>query len=186
MAVVLYVFIFGLWFIADATIAPRYERGNNRDHLQALCWVPLLIAAFAAPVERIDFYRRDAPEWCIVVAFLLEVSGATVGLISRSQLGRFGTPHLTVVHEQRVIRTGIYGYIRHPIYVALSLNLIGWSVLWAAPFTLLICGILFGAAIVRRVRIEEAMMLEAFGDDYRSYINETGRFLPRLRARQSA
>jgi protein-S-isoprenylcysteine O-methyltransferase Ste14 len=33
---------------------------------------------------------------------------------------------------------------------------------------------------ISRVRIEEAMMMEAFGDEYRAYMRRTGRFLPRL------
>jgi protein-S-isoprenylcysteine O-methyltransferase Ste14 len=79
-----------------------------------------------------------------------------------------------------VIRKGIFGVIRHPIYLSevllyLGLFLMNMS-LAAAIVWLAASGFLYYLS-----RHEERLLLERFGDDYRSYMREVGMWLPRLR-----
>jgi protein-S-isoprenylcysteine O-methyltransferase Ste14 len=41
-------------------------------------------------------------------------------------------------------------------------------------------GLALGIIIAQRLKNEEALMVETFGDKYRSYMQQTGRFLPKL------
>lgn len=81
-----------------------------------------------------------------------------------------------------VIRKGVYNRIRHPMYLSeillyLGLLIISMSlaaaVVWlvAIGFLYLIC------------RYEERLLLNRFGEEYRSYIREVPMWLPRLRKR---
>jgi protein-S-isoprenylcysteine O-methyltransferase Ste14 len=78
------------------------------------------------------------------------------------------------------MRRGIYRYVRHPIYLGISLTIAGWLVLWAAPVTTTMAIVATLLIFRRRIRIEEAMMLERFGDDYRAYMQQTWRLVPGL------
>ena len=80
-----------------------------------------------------------------------------------------------------VIFKAIYGYIRHPMYASHWLWSIAQVLLlqnWIAAFASLVT---FIPLYLRRVPQEEQMMLEHFGEEYRTYMERTGRVIPRLR-----
>lgn len=83
------------------------------------------------------------------------------------------------IKESHVLVTkGIYQYIRHPMYAAgflMSISQIGLLQNWIAGFSGLIVMIPF---YLLRVRKEEEMMFEKFGEDYQSYRNRTKRLIP--------
>lgn len=82
-----------------------------------------------------------------------------------------------------LVTSGIYSYLRHPIYVSL--------ILWAIAQPNLLQNYLAGFSgcvsvlLIWIVRIprEERLMLKIFGDEYRQYIKQTGLFFPRRRPR---
>ena len=85
---------------------------------------------------------------------------------------------------QRIVTEGPYRWVRHPLYVvgtvfwiALSLVLANWAIL--------LMSVLIFVLIVRRTRIEEAKLTEAFGQRYGAYRMTTGRFIPRLQLPKS-
>lgn len=81
---------------------------------------------------------------------------------------------------QRIVTDGPYRWVRHPLYsvgtvfwIALSLVLANWAIL--------LMSVLIFVLIVRRTRIEEEKLIEAFGKRYGAYRTTTGRFMPRLK-----
>lgn len=79
-----------------------------------------------------------------------------------------------------LVTTGPYRFVRHPFYLAFALALVGTTLI-AANWFVLLTGCIPLGFLVARTRIEEAKLLERFGDDYRDYMARTGRFLPRPR-----
>jgi protein-S-isoprenylcysteine O-methyltransferase Ste14 len=98
--------------------------------------------------------------------------------LAHQRLGRNFSVSLDVREGHVLISNGIYKVIRHPMYLAFWLWAIAQSLLlpnWAAGFS----GILgFGILFVGRIRQEEKLMLDAFGDDYRAYMKSTARIIP--------
>jgi protein-S-isoprenylcysteine O-methyltransferase Ste14 len=96
------------------------------------------------------------------------------------QLGRNWSVTLEVRVDHSLITDGVYAHVRHPMYTAFWLWALAQAILlpnWIAGFA----GILgFGTLYLFRVRREEAMLLETFGDEYRDYMRRTGRVIPRL------
>lgn len=99
---------------------------------------------------------------------------------SHADLGRNWSISLQMRDEHVLVRSGVYRLIRHPMYssffllgVAQLLLLPNWFAGIAGPLG---SGILFAF----RVRREERMMLESFGDEYRAYMAETNRIIPWL------
>jgi protein-S-isoprenylcysteine O-methyltransferase Ste14 len=93
-------------------------------------------------------------------------------------LALFFSTKLEIREQHRVVTSGIYHYVRHPMYVAFMLLGIAQAMLipnWIAGFSGLVAGVLlFGSRISR----EENMMLQTCGDDYRAYMATTARFVP--------
>jgi protein-S-isoprenylcysteine O-methyltransferase Ste14 len=87
----------------------------------------------------------------------------------------------TNLHTQaghQLIKHGPYRWVRHPMYSVLFLMGLGWFMLTANWFigVPLMIGIIL--VVLSRVQNEEDVLTELFGDEYRDYMRETGRFLP--------
>jgi protein-S-isoprenylcysteine O-methyltransferase Ste14 len=92
-------------------------------------------------------------------------------------LKRHGRATINFENTSRLVKTGIYHFIRHPLY--LSVFLFGTGVMMKDPGTIqVILGILNLVAIYITSRIEEGEMIAKFGDEYREYIKETRMFVP--------
>jgi protein-S-isoprenylcysteine O-methyltransferase Ste14 len=79
--------------------------------------------------------------------------------------------------SQTLVQTGIYGFIRHPIY-ALSLALMLCSVLVVATAPMLIVAALHLTLLLLKARSEEESLLAVHGQAYLEYTRRTGRFFP--------
>ena len=95
-------------------------------------------------------------------------------------LGHNWSVSLDLRERHTLVTSGVYATVRHPMYsgfwlmaVAQALLLPNWI---AGPAGLVGFGILFFG----RVRREEEMMIAAFGDEYRSYMQRTARVVPWL------
>ena len=94
-------------------------------------------------------------------------------------LGLNLTDTVAVRAKATLVQHGPYRWVRHPLYTVAALILFG-LVLAAASLSMLFAVLAWHAAIAMRTPIEEAKLLERFGDDYRDYMRRTGRYLPRL------
>jgi len=88
----------------------------------------------------------------------------------------------TVVTRQRhtLVVHGPYRWVRHPFYDSAALLAVAVSLITANWFLFVIGGVLFCLLIIR-TRTEEQNLVARFGDSYRTYMELTGRFLPKIR-----
>ena len=130
------------------------------------------------------------PQWMVWSTLLLPSwlrwVGAGFGTVALplidwmfSSLGRNVTDTVVIRKEHSLVIRGPYRWIRHPMYSFSFLIVIGVSLL-AANWFIGLTGILALILLIVRTPIEEAKLIEAFGDEYREYMKRTGRFLPRL------
>lgn len=73
---------------------------------------------------------------------------------------------------KKLITTGIYSKIRHPIYLGFSLTVTGWAIFLFSPgwFITALITILF---LTLRVHLEEKALLKKYGEVYQKYKNST-------------
>ena len=92
-------------------------------------------------------------------------------------LKREGKPDTNFENTSLLVKSGIYGYIRHPLY--LSVFLLGTGIMLKDPAPVQLClGVINLIAVYITSRIEENEMIKKFGDDYRMYMKETKMFIP--------
>lgn len=88
------------------------------------------------------------------------------------------TPRM--MKEQTLITAGPYKSIRHPIYSAFLL-ILGSTLLVSANWLVGLCWLgMTVIEVISRIGFEETLMIEYFGDQYRTYMKQTGRLIPRL------
>ena len=118
------------------------------------------------------------PDW-------LRWTGVALGAISfvlygwsQATLGKAWSPHLQMREEHHLITTGPYARMRHPIYLALIGFLTGIALVTANWFFI---ALLVVSIVVLALRIpkEEEMMIEDFGEEYKAYMQRTGRLFPK-------
>jgi protein-S-isoprenylcysteine O-methyltransferase Ste14 len=92
-------------------------------------------------------------------------------------LGKYWSATLQLKKEHALVTSGPYRWVRHPMYTALVLLFVGLflvSALWLF-LLLVVASVLLFCRVIDK---EEAMMVEQFGEEYRRYMERTGRFLP--------
>ncbi|UCH03610.1 MAG: isoprenylcysteine carboxylmethyltransferase family protein [Candidatus Thorarchaeota archaeon] len=112
--------------------------------------------------------------------------GAVIALIMplllawiHRELDRQYSAILEIKKDHRLITTGPYEKVRHPMYTVLTLFSLGISMVTGNALIILFA-VLLMIGFPFWVRIEEEKMIETFGDEYIEYMKRTGRFLPRL------
>jgi protein-S-isoprenylcysteine O-methyltransferase Ste14 len=127
----------------------------------------------------VDFFAFHLPAW-------LRWTGIGLGLVTvifwtwtQVTLDTQWSAQLQLRKEHQLITTGPYAHMRHPLYT----GLIGWAValtLLTANWIFVAICIISAGGLIWRIPREEKMMIEAFGDEYRTYMQHTGRYFPRF------
>jgi len=96
-----------------------------------------------------------------------------------SSIGSGITPVSATRKNHQLVTSGIYRWVRHPLYTVGTLLFISFGLMADNWFILLLAALVFIIMAIRTPK-EEANLIEKFGDEYRQYINRTGRFLPKF------
>lgn len=175
------------WYIIRFKHARRSRRvqirHNDRDlrenvllliSLSGLGILPLAYVVIGFP--RFADYAFDPIESWFGVLFA--VAALILFQMTHRALGHNWSVTLQLRLDHKLITSGIYRRIRHPMYSAFWLWGIAQACLlpnWVAGFSGLVG---FGILFFGRLRREEQMMLQTFGDDYREYMARTYRIIP--------
>lgn len=183
-----------IWWICAAIFMgirlPHYLnswREPVKDHRRTLtdwillrcCEIGFGVLPFAyviIKVPRFGTYPFFPP--FVVIGTAIFAAGIWVIHRSHRDLALLFSDKLELRDQHKVVTSGIYGYVRHPMYLAFLLWGIAQAMLlpnWIAGFGALVTG---GIMFAQRIPREERMMLQTFGDDYRQYMASTARFIP--------
>ena len=120
------------------------------------------------------------PEWLRWAGVGLAIAGFALLQCAHAALSRNWSDTPRLLEDQSLVTGGPYHWIRHPIYTAFLL-ILSAPLFLSANWLVGSLWILSTALEVRsRVRYEESLMAEQFGENYRDYMARTGRLLPRL------
>ena len=113
------------------------------------------------------------------VGLALVVMGTAFNVWGRVHLGANWADHVRIYADQALVTRGPYRFVRHPLYASLLWMFYGASLAYLNPLAALETTLIFLPGMWYRSNLEEAALLERFGDAYRAYRARTGRFLPR-------
>jgi protein-S-isoprenylcysteine O-methyltransferase Ste14 len=92
-------------------------------------------------------------------------------------LGRRFSGLIAIQPAHTLVTSGIYGVIRHPSYLGLFVNSLGWALAFRSGGGLLLTALLI-PPLVARIRAEETLLRSQFGAEYEVYCNRTSRLIP--------
>jgi len=180
-------------FIATAALRSYYRikaRGGTQEVVREK-WAMLVRIVFGFPyILGVALYIFDpqALKWSsLPIGTAWRWAGAVIFAFSLAlltwvhvTLGENFSSELRIRSQHELVTSGPYRYVRHPMYSAFLLLMIGMGLL-SANWLIGAWGLAVAVLIVSlRTHMEEEMMTTAFGERYRQYAAGTGRFLPRL------
>jgi protein-S-isoprenylcysteine O-methyltransferase Ste14 len=138
----------------------------------AALWQPLPIRP--SPTARVGL---------LVAGSTLLTVGLVLGLAGRIALGRSyrvsTTLGVALAPDARLVTSGPFALVRHPMYVGLSLAAVGASLLYRTWATLAMVAQI--PVLVARARREDRLLERTFGDDWRGYARRVPAWLPTRR-----
>jgi protein-S-isoprenylcysteine O-methyltransferase Ste14 len=154
------------------------EDRANRWVIMAFALIGLLCAYLPAYTDRKGFWTLDgdAVRWLGVVLF---TAGGALRIWPVFVLGRRFSGLVAIQPGHRLVTTGPYGVIRHPSYLGLLINSLGWALAFRSGVGLLLTALLV-PPLLARIRAEERLLRTQFGGEYHAYCNRTWRLIPGL------
>ncbi len=105
------------------------------------------------------------------------ILGIGFAIWARVHLGQNWSGHVTLKAGHRLIRSGPYALVRHPIYTGILLAVIGTATA-VDDYAGVLAVLIVAETFVRKLRIEERWLTEEFGDEYRTYRREVKSLVP--------
>jgi protein-S-isoprenylcysteine O-methyltransferase Ste14 len=153
------------WFAAGFWSSPAKKRPPGSAEIVYRVLIAISIVLVVLPVRRSLFgLLWQTPPRVGWFLLLLALLGFGFAWWARLHLGRLWSSSVTIKSEHRIVDTGPYGLVRHPIYTgilfALYAAVLDHGTLWA-----LIGAVLATASFVIKARLEERFLSEELGAD---------------------
>ena len=159
------------------SIHPILERINSYLVSFGMIYFPLLNIYFSF-FERFNY---NFPLYLKIFSSITLVISSIIFYLSHKELADNWTPFVEVKDKQNLIKTGIYKYIRHPMYLSCWMFVLFQGFVLSNIF-IGIAGILTWANLYFiRIPFEEKMMIDEFGNEYKEYMESTGRLFPKFK-----
>lgn len=161
------------------------RRGTVKGEiLYPLTWWAMFLGGTSVVVAALaQYFLRPHPlNWtCFAIGLAAGVSSFALRAWAAAHLRAYWSMHIEVRKDHPLIQGGPYAWVRHPIYSAAALELIGAMLILQSWWGMLAFALCFVPAVTARIMLEEKAMISHFGVSYRNYMTTTPaliRFVP--------
>ena len=164
-------------FFAGGNLSPgvREARGN-RWVIAVFAVIGFLNVYLPAYTDRNEVWSIDGDtiRWLGVVLF---AAGGTLRIWPVFVLGNRFSGLVAIQPGHALVTSGVYGVIRHPSYLGLLINSLGWSLAFRSGVGVILTLLLI-PPLIARIHAEENLLRGEFGDEYKTYCSHTSRLIP--------
>jgi len=184
-----YVILFLIWFFIQVyywkegvrhttkkKIRPGFESFLVVLNMVSMHILPLLVIF----TPFFDAYAFEVADPVRFIFFIIFAFNIWLFLKAHRDLGKNWSIILEIKDGHRLVTTGIYKKIRHPIYTHFWIWVITQGIILANGLVLAFGIASWGLLYFLRVPKEEEMLIAEFGDEYREYMKNTGRIIPKF------
>lgn len=194
---VLFVLLFAMygaarWIPSRRAPTLRRTRGERWETLRRegpLVLVSMIVATYGTLIVALLYlFASSWITWSFIhLPYWVRVAGVILGILSNAYLywvgvtlQNFYSYTVEIQESHKLITTGPYSQVRHPMYTGTLLLLFSFGITSDNLLFLVILVALI-PGLFARIKKEEEALLESFGEDYVRYMNRTGSIFPRLR-----
>ncbi len=160
-------------------IAP-WAKSMTSDH-DKWSGIVVMFASYIVSFVSIFLFITNTPSQSmthIIFGFFSIAIGLMLRWFAIRTLGVFFTAKLQINPKHNLIKTGIFKYVRHPSYLGVLIIICAQMILYRQLFLFTMSVILLLFAYLFRIKHEEKMLIEKFGDEYRIYQKNTKCIIP--------
>jgi protein-S-isoprenylcysteine O-methyltransferase Ste14 len=146
----------------------------------------LTLLGFVAAILDFVFLQNFGFQIFAILGLILLIIGGLIRMKARLQLKKkagfdslVGTSKLKVVKEHHLVKDGLYKHVRHPLYLGEILRNLGFAIIFSSIYGTLIV-LLASTFLFFRMDIEEKMLINVFGEEYKEYKKSTKRLIPHI------
>ena len=173
------ILLAGAALFTQGNLSPgEREDRANRWVLIAFGLIGTLAAYLPAYTDRKGFWIIDG-ETLRWIGVALSAAGGALRIWPVFVLGRRFSGLVAIQHGHTLVTNGIYGVIRHPSYLGLLINSLGWALAFRSGVGVLLTALLI-PPLLARIHAEERLLRTQFGDEYDAYRSRTSRLIPGL------
>jgi protein-S-isoprenylcysteine O-methyltransferase Ste14 len=168
---------------ARAFRRPDYrQEGIINVILRYLFGLPLFAAVFLYILYPTVFpwMYLPVPVWLRITGFILGLLSLSLLAWAHHELGMNFSMTVLIQKKQQLVTSGVYHWLRHPIYMAYLVLFFAISLLSGCWMIGLAGEAVIYTLINGRLKIEEHLLQERFGEAYLRYASATGKFFPRI------
>jgi protein-S-isoprenylcysteine O-methyltransferase Ste14 len=178
----LFAALWGVWMVSWGVAAIWASKPAARppDREELFHWSVLTVGSvllflnFRTGGRDVIWMEPDAFHWLL---FAVAFAGLAFAWWARIHLGTLWSGRVTRKADHRVVDTGPYGLVRHPIYTGLIAAMIATALLRPGLFG--IAGVaLIALSFVIKYRLEERFLMEELGPEYAAYRKRVPALVP--------
>ena len=174
-----------IWLLSEILLGllKRAPGDKSTGHDQAsirVLWITIIVSVTVGVfvgMSRMGFLPLPR-NYVIIMGVALIILGLLLRWAAILTLRRYFTVDVAIMSDHKIIERGFYKYVRHPSYTGSLVSFLGLGIAFSNWLAILVIVIPIYFAYLNRIRIEEAALMQTFGDDYKNYISRTRRLLP--------
>ena len=181
----LWTWLYWIWVGSEVMIAvatrTRRSSGNVRDRgSMLLLWIVIFTSITACEWVRyaVPASTFGGAHWLRSAALAMLVLGLAIRWTAIVTLGKSFSANVAIRESQKVHRTGLYRFVRHPSYLGLLLVFLAVGLYARNWISLILAVVPTTLALFYRIHVEEKALRDAFGEEYAAYSRETKRLVP--------
>ncbi len=179
------IIYFSLLFLISELFLMWAKRSKTKTTKSQADKKSLIVFWIAIPLSiSIGFMQANYQVWTAqnkLIAYVglgIMLVGMIVRWKSIMQLKKDFTVDVAITESHQLQTDGMYKNMRHPSYLGLLLVGIGLAIAMNSIVSVLVISIVFYFAIMYRIKVEERILLNEFGNSYKKYISKTTKMWP--------
>lgn len=181
-----YYIVYGIWFLSEILINRLMrsgvddQQGLDKRSLRFI-WITVVLACTTGGLLTAYFYLpifSDPSMRYLGLALIL--IGILLRIVVIRSLGKAFTADVTIRKNHSLKTDGPFSLVRHPSYAASLLSFLGFGFSLNNWLSLVVIMVLITTAFLRRIKVEEAALIQAFGEQYDQYKQRTSMLIPYL------
>jgi protein-S-isoprenylcysteine O-methyltransferase Ste14 len=142
------------------------KSGEKTDFLDTLGLFVSYVLVFSAAV--VSLWFRNHFDLYFLVGFIVMEASVMVRISALRSLGEFFSYEIRIAEDHKLINTGVYSLVRHPLHLAFLGEVLGMAIISRSYFALIVT-IALALIITRRNRIEDEVLRSKFGEEFDTY-----------------
>jgi len=180
----LFKIVWFCWFLSEVLLNRLYIAKNNREKdldksSLIIIWITITVS-ITLGILATNYLNAFISGTSIInyAGLVLIIFGIVIRLLAIRTLGKFFTVNLYLSDDHRLIKNGLYKFIRHPSYTGSLLSFLGFGLSLNNWVSLIVIFIPVLISFIYRINVEEKLMSGQFGKDYDEYKKHTKRLVP--------